>query len=114
MTPEEIDRDRRQRLRDFLLHCRSRIHPADVGLPQNPGRRVSGLRREEVAELASVSTDWYRSFESGRAARVSVPFLSRLGNALRLSVGERRALYHLALPELYEIEGVELEMHAWT
>lgn len=106
MTPE-IEEDRRQKLRTLLLHCRSRLHPDDVGLPQTGRRRVPGLRREEVAELAGVSSDWYRWFESGRVTRVSAPFLARLADALLLMPAERDALFHLAIPELYEIQAMQ-------
>src|SRR5579872_7079227 len=105
MTMED-ERKRQEKLRVLLLQCRSRLQPLDVDLPQNGHRRVAGLRREDVAELAGVSTDWYRSFESGRAARVSVPFLARLAAALRLTPIEKRTLFDLAIPELYDIRTV--------
>src|SRR5579872_1972031 len=105
MTMED-ERKRQEKLRVLLLQCRSRLQPLDVDLPQNGHRRVAGLRREEVAELAGVSTDWYRSFESGRAIRVSVQFLARLARALRLTVTESHLLFHLAVPELYEMQTV--------
>jgi transcriptional regulator with XRE-family HTH domain len=96
------DDDRRVKLRTFLTTCRSRLRPVHVGLPSTSRRRVTGLRREEVAELVGVSSDWYRWFESGRPIRVSVPFLERLSRALRLKPVERLALFCLALPEIYE------------
>jgi len=71
-------------------------------LPQTSRRRVAGLRREEVAELVGISSDWYRWFESGRPIRVSVKFLAKLSRALRLSPLEEIGLYFLALPEVYE------------
>ena len=98
------DQDRRGRLRTFLIECRGRLRPCDVGLPQTGRRRVEGLRREEVAELADVSNDWYRWFESGRPIRVSPGFLLKLGQALHLSAVDQRTLYHLGIPELYEVE----------
>lgn len=97
-TPDE----RRAKLKSFLTSRRSRLKPQDVGLPETGRRRVDGLRREEVAELADVSTDWYRWFEAGRVGRVSVPFLARLSDALRLNSTERIALFYLAVPEVYE------------
>ena len=66
-----VDTERRLRLRAFLVHARSRRSPGSVGLPETGRRRVPGLRREEVAEAAGVSTDWYRLFESGRPITVS-------------------------------------------
>lgn len=96
------DEQRRGKLRAFLTACRSRLQPGDVGLARTGRRRVAGLRREEVAELADVSNDWYRWFESGRPIRVSPSFLARLGHALRLDASELLKLYCLGLPELYE------------
>ena len=93
--------ERRTELRAFLFQRRSELTPADVGLPQTGRRRVVGLRREEVAELAGVSHDWYRWLESGRAIQVSAPFLARLADALRMDSGQRSTLYRLALPDLY-------------
>jgi transcriptional regulator with XRE-family HTH domain len=104
MTPVS-DQQRGEELRAFLMQARSRLTPADVGLPLTHRRRVVGLRREEVAELAGVSNDWYRWFESGRPIHVSAPFLTRLSQALRLSALEQRTLYYLALAELYKAEG---------
>jgi transcriptional regulator with XRE-family HTH domain len=96
-----MDEDRRTKLRAFLINCRSRLRPHDVGLPTTANRRVTGLRREEVAELIGVSSDWYRWFESGRPIRVSVPFLAKLCQALQLTPIEQINLYNLALPEIY-------------
>ncbi len=100
-NPQVTD-ERRTELKTFLTVCRSRLKPQDVGLPVTGRRRVEGLRREEIAELVGVSTDWYRWFESGRPVRVSVLFLARLSDAFRLDPIERIALFCLALPELYE------------
>jgi transcriptional regulator with XRE-family HTH domain len=100
--PTEIDENRRERLRKFLVSRRSRLRPEDVGLPATSRRRVVGLRQEEVAELVSVSSDWYRRFESGRPIRVSAQFLAKLSKALRLSPLERIGLYYLGFPEVYE------------
>jgi hypothetical protein len=98
----DLDEGRRARLKVFLVNCRSRLAPADVGLPQTQRRRVPGLRRDEVAELVGVSSDWYRWFESGRPIRVSVQFLAKLSRVLRLSALEQIGVYHLAFPEVYE------------
>ncbi|WP_311200173.1 hypothetical protein [Kocuria palustris] len=51
--------DNRDDIRDFLATRRAKLTPADVGLPTSARRRVPGLRREEVAVLAGVSTEWY-------------------------------------------------------
>jgi len=101
-TVSTSDAERRAKLKVFLTNCRARLKPEDVGFPSTPRRRVSGLRREEVAELVGVSGDWYRWFESGRTIRVSASFLAKLCNALRLDPLERISLYYLALPEIYE------------
>jgi hypothetical protein len=100
----EEDVPRRRQLREFLMACRSHVDPIEVGLPRTARRRVAGLRRGEVAELVGVTTDWYRSFESGRAVRVSPQFVSRLSKALRLSAAGQFALFRLALPEIYHLE----------
>jgi hypothetical protein len=98
------DQRRRRQLRAFLMECRSQLDPIELGLPRTARRRVAGLRRGEVAELVGVSVDWYRSFESGRAVRVSPQFVGRLSKALRLSGFEQFALFRLALPEIYHLE----------
>ena len=92
---------RRSALRDFLRGCRARLLPADVGLPPSGARRVPGLRREEVAELAGVSTHWYALFESGTTDRhFSAEFVGRVAGALQLNEQERSMLSRLALPEV--------------
>lgn len=80
----------------FLKSRRDRIRPADVGLPTGPRRRVSGLRRDEVAQLAGASVDYYIELERGRGAQPSEQMLAAIARALRLSVDERDHLYHLA------------------
>src|SRR5271165_3754927 len=91
------DAERRRRLRSFLIACRSRLGPGELGLPRTARRRVEGLRRGEVAELVGVTVDWYRYFESGRPVRVSPQFVARLSKALRLSAADQFALFRLAL-----------------
>jgi len=98
------DTVRRRQLREFLIDCRSRLRPAETGLPETTRRRVPGLRRGEVAELIGVSNDWYRWFESGRDVRVSPQFVFRLARALRLSASEELKAYCLALPEIYQVQ----------
>lgn len=102
------DQERRLRLRAFLLHARSRLSPADVGLPETGHRRVTGLRREEVAELVGISAEWYRAFETGRPITVSSHVLERLSLALALDAFDRADLFRLALPELYRAQIVTL------
>ncbi|GAA1121712.1 helix-turn-helix transcriptional regulator [Streptomyces javensis] len=80
----------------FLKSRRDRIRPADVGLPAGPRRRVPGLRREEVAQLAGLSADYYTELERGRGAQPSAQVLAALARALRLNGDERDHLFHLA------------------
>jgi transcriptional regulator with XRE-family HTH domain len=80
----------------FLKTRRDRIRPDDVGLPTGPRRRVPGLRREEVAQLAGLSADYYTELERGRGAQPSAQALAALARALRLTMDERDHLYHLA------------------
>ncbi|MFE6280918.1 helix-turn-helix transcriptional regulator [Streptomyces sp. NPDC057877] len=86
----------RQELADFLRSRRERITPGDVGLPRGQRRRTPGLRREEVAQLAFISTEYYTRLEQGRAPRPSREVLSGLTRALRLTDAERDHLHHLA------------------
>jgi transcriptional regulator with XRE-family HTH domain len=83
-------------LADFLRKHRARLHPADVGLPAGVRRRTSGLRREEVATLAMMSSDYYTRLEQGRGPHPSPPLLASLARALRLTDDERDHLFHLA------------------
>ena len=86
-------------LRDFLASRRAAISPQDVGLPPaNSTRRVSGLRREEVAILAGVSVDYYVKLEQGRATNISEQVLEAIENALRLDDLERKHLRTLLHP----------------
>ncbi|KUM86875.1 MULTISPECIES: helix-turn-helix transcriptional regulator [Streptomyces] len=87
--------DRRE-LADFLRSRRERITPADVGLAAGPRRRTPGLRREEVAQLAYISTEYYTRLEQARAPRPSLEVLAQVARALRLSDAERDHLHHLA------------------
>ncbi|MEU6071628.1 MULTISPECIES: helix-turn-helix transcriptional regulator [Streptomyces] len=80
----------------YLKSRRDRIRPADVGLPAGPRRRVPGLRREEVAQLAGLSADYYTELERGRGAQPSPQVLAALARALRLNGDERDHLFHLA------------------
>ncbi|MEZ0142342.1 helix-turn-helix transcriptional regulator [Microbacterium sp. NRRL B-14842] len=87
-----MDRDA---LADFLLRRREALRPADVGLPEGPRRRTAGLRREEVAQLATMSTDYYTRLEQRRGPQPSAQILA-LARALRLSSDERDYLYRLS------------------
>jgi transcriptional regulator with XRE-family HTH domain len=82
-------------LGDFLRSRRAQIQPEDVGFNSGRGRRVEGLRREEVAALASVSVDYIKRLEAGRI-RPSDAVLDSLARALQLDVLERTHLFSLA------------------
>ncbi|WP_433218132.1 helix-turn-helix transcriptional regulator [Dactylosporangium sp. CS-047395] len=83
-------------LADFLRARRSRLHPSDVGLEPGANRKVTGLRREELALLAGLSTDYYQRMEQGREVRPSDDVLDALAAALALDNEERRHLFTLA------------------
>jgi transcriptional regulator with XRE-family HTH domain len=83
-------------LGQLLRSRRERLVPADVGLPAGARRRTAGLRREEVALLASLSTTYYTFLEQGRPVRPSEQVLDALAAALRMSAAERRYLHVLA------------------
>ena len=72
------------------------LTPEDVGLPSGARRRTMGLRREEVASLAMISTDYYCRMEQRRASQPSVDVVASLAKALRLSLDERDHLFRLA------------------
>ena len=82
-------------LGEFLRSRRAQIQPEDVGFRSGGGRRVEGLRREEVAALASVSVDYIKRLEVGKI-RPSEPVLDSLARALRLDDVERKHLFALA------------------
>ncbi|MFI5937400.1 helix-turn-helix transcriptional regulator [Actinoplanes sp. NPDC051494] len=88
--------DNRADVRDFLASRRARLSPAQVGLPPGGRRRVPGLRREEVAVLAGVSTEWYTRLEKGHIAGVSEDVLYAVARTLRLDDEERTYLFDLA------------------
>jgi transcriptional regulator with XRE-family HTH domain len=81
----------------FLRASRTRLEPADAGLPTGASaRRVAGLRREEVAVLAGVSADYYARLEQGRERNPSAQVIDAIGRALRLRPDEHGHLYRLA------------------
>ena len=79
-----------------LRTWRERVQPDAVGLPAQARRRTSGLRREEVAQLAGVSTDYIVRLEQGRSRHPSAQVLHALARALRLDDEERERLYRMA------------------
>lgn len=82
-------------LADFLRRRRELLRPADVGLPPGVRRRTPGLRRDEVAGLAEMSTDYYTRLEQGRGPHPSEQILTALGRALRLDLDQSDHLFHL-------------------
>lgn len=98
-------------LSDFLRTRRAKLTPAAVGLPDAAGRRVPGLRREEVAQLAGISTSWYTLLEQGQRTDISAASLLQIARALKLNSHETAYLFlvgSLSVPfEL--VEGLGLE-----
>lgn len=90
------DTNRMKELGNFLRARRDELSPDAAGLRSDQkARRVRGLRREEVARLATISTDYYRRLEQGRMA-ASVPVLDELTRVLRLNDDQRSYLFELA------------------
>jgi transcriptional regulator with XRE-family HTH domain len=88
--------DNRAEIRAFLKSRRDKITPEQAGLPVYGNRRVTGLRRSEVAMLAGVSVEYYTRLERGNLRGVSDSVLDALAQALRLDDTERMYLYDLA------------------
>jgi transcriptional regulator with XRE-family HTH domain len=88
--------DEPKELGAFLRARRADLSPVTAGLDAAGNRRVRGLRREEVAQLAMISTDYYTRLERGRLANASEEVLDALATALHLSQDERSYLYKLA------------------
>src|SRR6185503_12787965 len=105
-------RDRRRELGAFLRSRRARLRPAEVGLPDWGVRRVPGLRREEVAQLANVGLTWYTCLEQGRQARPSASVLTAIADALRLDAHEREHLFALARDPDDQARGPEDHLRA--
>jgi len=88
--------DSRAEISGFLTSRRARLTPEEAGVPQYGGvRRVPGLRREEVAQLAGVSADYYARLERGAVAGASQEVLEAVARALQLDDDERAHLYAL-------------------
>ncbi|WP_200216717.1 helix-turn-helix transcriptional regulator [Micromonospora coerulea] len=86
----------RARLAGFLRTRREALQPEDVGLPRGRRRRTGGLRREEVAALSDMSTDYYSRLEQQRGPHPSEQLLAALARGLRLTLAERDHLFQLA------------------
>ncbi|MFF8317457.1 helix-turn-helix domain-containing protein [Streptomyces bobili] len=95
--------DRRAELSEFLRTRRARLKPEDVGMPDfGRHRRVPGLRREELAQLAGVSVAYYTRLEQGNGRNVSAEVLDSIARALRLTDAEHAHLTHLAKPKQHK------------
>ncbi|MEU5192083.1 helix-turn-helix transcriptional regulator [Streptomyces klenkii] len=93
--------DQRTELSEFLRSRRARLQPAEVGLtPYGGRRRVPGLRREELAQLAGVSVAYYTRLEQGHGQNVSTAVLEAIADALRLTGAEREHLNRLVRPSV--------------
>jgi transcriptional regulator with XRE-family HTH domain len=79
----------------FLRHRRASLQPEDVGLPRGRRRRTSGLRREEVASLCHMSTDYYARLERERGPQPSEQMIASIAQGLHLSLEERDHLFRL-------------------
>lgn len=89
--------ERKDDIREFLVSRRAKISPEQAGIPSYAElRRVPGLRREEVAQLAGVSTDYYTRLERGSIRGVSDSVLEAVASALQLDEAERAHLMDLA------------------
>jgi transcriptional regulator with XRE-family HTH domain len=88
----------RHRLGAFLRSRRARLTPDEVGVASYGARRVPGLRREELAQLAGVSATYYTRLEQGQSANASRSVLEALARALRLDADETAHLLDLARP----------------
>ncbi|MEV6413723.1 helix-turn-helix transcriptional regulator [Kribbella sp. NPDC051718] len=86
------------RLGEYLRARREQVHPEDVGLPPGGRRRVQGLRREELALLAGISSDYYIRLEQGRDQHPSDQVLDALAKVLQLSPDATTHLHQLAHP----------------
>ncbi|MFD6272624.1 helix-turn-helix transcriptional regulator [Nocardia asteroides] len=87
---------KREELAAFLRARRAALRPADVGLPDIGPRRTPGLRRQEVAQLAGISVDYYIRVEQARGAQPSRQVLTALARALLLTVDERDYLFRIS------------------
>ncbi|MGY0496943.1 helix-turn-helix transcriptional regulator [Nocardia sp. FBN12] len=86
----------RAELAEFLRRRRESLQPEDVGLPRGHRRRTSGLRREEVAVLCHMSTDYYARLEQERGPHPSEQMTASIAQGLHLSLDERDHLFRLA------------------
>jgi transcriptional regulator with XRE-family HTH domain len=105
MPPQQ----QRHQLGAFLRARRAALRPQDVGLPDgvNP-RHTPGLRREEVAQLAGISTSWYTRLEQGKDVQLSAKALAHVAGALQLTPAQREYLVTLARGDLLEVQSARV------
>lgn len=94
-------------LGEFLRSRRDRLSPEDVGVPSYGRRRVAGLRREELAQLAGVSVTYYTRLEQGQSQNASDSVIESLARALRLDADETAHLFALARPGMVKRPAVD-------
>jgi transcriptional regulator with XRE-family HTH domain len=99
-------------LGDYLRARREQVRPEDVGLVAGKRRRVAGLRREELATLAGISSAYYLRLEQGRATRPSAQVVDALARVLRLDARSTQYLHALADPAADDISDPEVSAHA--
>ena len=100
--------DHRSDVKDFLTSRRGRVNPEDAGVVSFGARRVPGLRRSEVAQLAGMSVEYYTRMERGNLAGVSEEVLNALATALRLDDSERSRACQMVCVSGVLSEGVSL------
>ena len=92
--------DKANHLGDFLRARRGQVTPAEVGLIPGPRRRVAGLRRDELALLAGISSEYLQRLEQGRDRHPSAEVLDSIARALRMDAKATAYLHHLAHPTM--------------
>jgi transcriptional regulator with XRE-family HTH domain len=100
----------RVELAAFLRAQRARLSPRDVGLPDGGRRRTPGLRRQEVAQLAGISVEYYVRLEQGRGSNPSRQVLAALTRALLLTRDEREYLFRMAGQSPPQVDGPSREV----
>ncbi|MCU1479375.1 MAG: hypothetical protein JWQ19_161 [Subtercola sp.] len=106
---------------EFLRARRETVQPEDVGLYVDAGRRVSGLRREEVAQLAGISSDYYLRLEQGKDAHPSDQVINAIAKALLLDDQTTAYLQRLVsptathpfAPKLVDVDAADLDFLTW-
>jgi transcriptional regulator with XRE-family HTH domain len=106
--------DTKGRFGKFLRTKRAALTPDRFDLPVFRRRRVAGLRREEIAQLAGISPAWYAQLEAGANVAVSPALVRRLADILDLSAIERAYFFSLAFDELGAVDAVVPELHLLT